>query len=55
MVAIGVGVSSSRYIKACLFLIEEHKFDYEVGPNGTALEGEWEQVFECVNNCHKMV
>ena len=55
LVPIGVGVSLSRYIKACLSVIEEHKLDHEVGPNGTAIEGEWEQVFECVKNCHKMV
>ena len=55
LVPIGVGVSLSPYIKACLSIIEEHKLEYELGPNGTAIEGEWDQVFECVKNCHEVV
>ena len=51
----GVGVSLSPYIKACLSIIEEHKLEYELGPNGTAIEGEWDQVFECVKKCHEAV
>ena len=26
-----------------------------MGPNGTAIEGEWEGVFECVKQCHQEV
>ncbi len=55
IIPIGVGVSLSPYIKACLPIIEEHSLDYELGPNGTAIEGEWDQVFECVKNCHLVV
>ena len=55
LVPIGVGVSLSPYIKACLSIIEEHKLEYELGPNGTAIEGEWDQVFECVKKCHEAV
>ena len=50
LVPIGVGVSLSPYIKACLSIIDEYKLSYELGPNGTAIEGEWDQVFECVKN-----
>ena len=55
LVPIGVGVSLSPYIKACLTIIEKYKLDYELGPNGTAIQGEWDQVFECVKNCHEVV
>ena len=55
LIPIGVGVSLSPYIKACLSVIEEHKLEFEVGPNGTAIEGEWDQVFKCVKNCHEVV
>ena len=55
LVPIGVGVSLSKYIKSCLSIIEEHKLGYELGPNGTAIEGEWDQVFECVKKCHEAV
>ena len=53
IVPIGVGVSLSPYIKACLAEIKKHKLEYELGPNGTAIEGEWNQVFECVRKCHE--
>ena len=26
---------------------------YEVGANGTAIEGDWDKVFECVRKCHE--
>ena len=55
IVPIGVGVSLSPYIKSCISVIEEHKLDYEIGPNGTAIEGEWEQVFECIEDCHEIL
>ena len=55
LITIGVDVSLTPYIKACLSIIEEHKLEYELGPNGTAIEGEWENVFECVKNCHEEV
>ena len=55
LVPIGVGVSLSPYIKSCLSIIEEHKLENELGPNGTAIEGEQAQVFECVKKCHEAV
>ena len=55
LVPIGVGVSLSPYIKACLSVIDEYKLDYLLGPNGTAIEGEWDQVFKCVKSCHEIV
>ena len=53
LVPIGVGVSLSPYIKACVKVIERYNLRYELGPNGTAIDGEWDQVFECVKNCHE--
>ena len=53
LVPIGVGVSLSPYIKACISVIEEHELEYELGPNGTAIEGEWDQVFDCIKGCHE--
>tara|TARA_Y100001968_G_C19202426_1_gene640644 strand:+ start:114 stop:407 length:294 start_codon:yes stop_codon:yes gene_type:complete len=55
VIPIGVGVSLSPYIKACITVIEKHKLKYELGPNGTAIEGEWDQVFECIKDCHEVV
>ena len=53
VVPIGVGVSLSPYIKECISIIKKHKLVFEVGPNGTAIEGEWDQVFECIKSCHE--
>jgi len=55
IVPIGVGVSLSPYIAACQKTIENHELDHELGPNGTAIEGEWDKVFECVKNCHEEI
>tara|TARA_B100000700_G_C14887574_1_gene781150 strand:- start:668 stop:973 length:306 start_codon:yes stop_codon:yes gene_type:complete len=55
IVPIGVGVSLSPYVSACTRVIEEHSLSYELGPNGTAIEGYWEEVFQCVKDCHKEI
>ena len=33
---------------ACLSVVEELSLDHELGPNGTAIEGECDQVSECI-------
>ena len=55
IVPLGVGVSLSPYIKMCKSIIAEHKLSYELGPNGTAIEGEWNQVFNCIEHCHEVL
>lgn len=55
LVPIGVGVSISPYIKACIKIIEKHNLNHEIGPNGTAIEGEWDKVFKCIKHCHEKV
>lgn len=52
LVSIGVVTSLSPYVKECKRIIEECNLIYELGPNGTAIEGEWEEVFECIRKCH---
>ena len=55
IVPIGVGVSLSAYIKECVKVIEESNLRYEIGPNGTAIEGEWDRVLECIKKCHEQI
>ena len=55
LIPLDVGVSLSPYIAACSVVIKKSGLDYEIGPNGTAIEGEWEDVFACVYECHKVV
>ena len=55
VVPIGVGTSLSTYIKECKKIIEQHDLTYELGANGTAIEGDWEEVFDCVRKCHEQI
>ncbi len=55
LVPLGAGISLSPYLAACKDVIERTGLDYEMGPNGTAIEGDWEQVFDCVRACHEVV
>tara|TARA_Y100000589_G_scaffold73592_1_gene66696 strand:+ start:462 stop:755 length:294 start_codon:yes stop_codon:yes gene_type:complete len=55
LVPIGVGTSLSPYIKECIKIIKQHGLQYELGPNGTAIEGKWEEVFKCVRTCHERI
>ncbi len=49
------GTSLSPYIAACKEEISKRGLDFELGPNGTAIEGDWNDVFECVRACHEVV
>ena len=42
LVPLGVGTSLSPYLALCQEVIEKSGLDYELGPNGTAIEGEWD-------------
>ena len=55
VVPLGVGVSLAPYIAACQQVIEEAGLVHELGPNGTAVEGEWAEVFACLERCHEVV
>ena len=55
LVPIGVGTSLSPYIKECIEVIKSEGLSYELGPNGTAIEGDWDKVFECVRKCHEKI
>ena len=55
LVPIGVGTSLSPYIKECIEVIKSEGLNYELGANGTAIEGEWDKVFECVKKCHEKI
>ena len=55
LVPIGVGTSLSPYIKECIEVIKTEGLSYELGANGTAIEGDWDKVFECVRKCHEKI
>ena len=53
VVPIGVGVSLSPFIAACQRQIAQSGLKSQLGPNGTAIEGPWDEVMACVHECHQ--
>lgn len=53
LVPLGVGVSLAPYVAVCQEVIEASGLEHQLGPDGTAIEGEWEAVFACVKACHE--
>jgi len=53
VVPIGVGVELSPYVAACERVLQQSGLSYELHPNGTGVEGEWEAVFSAINQCHQ--
>jgi len=55
VVPLGVGVSLGEYVAACQRVLEASNLEHELHANGTAVEGEWDRVFEAVRRCHEVV
>jgi len=55
VVPIGVGVHLAPYIAACEKVLSEAGLKIQLHPNGTAIEGEWEPVFNAIEACHQAV
>jgi uncharacterized protein (TIGR00106 family) len=46
------GASVSDYVKRSLEIIDDSGLAYRLGPMGTTLEGEWDEVMAVVKACH---
>ncbi len=55
LVPIGVGVSVSKYIAECQKIIDKAGLKYILHSYGTNIEGEWDEVFNVVKECHKRI
>ncbi len=55
VVPIGVGVSLSEYVAACEKILAQSNLVHSLHANGTNIEGEWEEVFAAVKQCHEVV
>lgn len=55
VVPIGVGVSLSKYVAACEDILNRPGLKTQLHANGTNIEGEWEDVFAAIKECHKKV
>ncbi|KPK28555.1 MAG: hypothetical protein AMK69_08660 [Nitrospira bacterium SG8_3] len=45
------GDSLSAHVARALKIIRDSGLPYQIGPMGTSLEGEWDEVMGVVNNC----
>jgi len=55
IVPLGVGVSLSKYVAACEKVLDRPGLTTRLHPNGTSIEGEWDEVFDAVRACHDAV
>ena len=55
IVPIGVGVSLSTYIAACEKVLTAAGLKTSLHSYGTNIEGEWDEVFAAIKQCHETV
>jgi uncharacterized protein (TIGR00106 family) len=55
IIPIGVGLSLSRYVAACERVFTEAGLKPKLHPNGTNIEGEWDEVMDSVKRCHEVL
>ena len=55
VVPLGVGVSVSEYIAACQKILQESGLSHQMHAYGTNVEGDWDEVFAAVKQCHEIV
>jgi len=49
------GASVSDYVKRSLEIIDDSGLPYRLGPMGTTIEGEWDEVMAVVNRCFEVM
>ena len=47
------GESVGKYVARCLDLVDKSGLPYRLGPLGTCVEGEWEQVMDVIRRCYE--
>ncbi len=55
IVPIGVGVSVSKYIAECEKILSDAGLKTHMHAYGTNIEGEWDEVFAAIKQCHERV
>jgi len=53
IIPLGVGLSLSRYVAACERVLSDADLDPQLHPNGTNVEGEWDEVMAALKRCHE--
>ncbi|MCC9655086.1 MTH1187 family thiamine-binding protein [Rhodopirellula halodulae] len=55
VVPMGVGVSVGKYVAECQRVLEEAGLEHQLHAYGTNIEGEWDEVFASIKQCHERV
>jgi uncharacterized protein (TIGR00106 family) len=53
MYPLGKGESVSEYVARTLKIIDGSGLPYKLGPMGTTIEGEWDQVMSVITKCYE--
>ena len=55
VVPIGVGTSLATYVAACQTVLLEAGLEHRLHAYGTNIEGDWDEVFAAIRQCHEAV
>jgi uncharacterized protein (TIGR00106 family) len=55
VIPLGVGLSCSPYIAECEKILTRAKLSHTLHPFGTCIEGEWDDVFCAIKECHTIL
>ena len=55
VIPLGVGVSVRRYVSACQRVLHEAGLTTHLHGYGTNIEGEWNEVFAAIKECHQVL
>jgi uncharacterized protein (TIGR00106 family) len=55
IVPLGVGVSVSKEVAICERILKESQLKIHLHAYGTNIEGEWDDVFAAVKECHQVL
>lgn len=55
VIPLGVGVSVSEYVAECQRILAKSGLDYQMHAWGTNIEGDWDDVFAAVKECHERI
>jgi len=55
IIPIGIGISLSKYVAACERVLGEAGLNPQLHANGTNVEGEWDDVFQAIKQCHEVL
>lgn len=53
IIPLGVGLSLSKYVAVCEHILHEKGLKYQLHANGTNVEGDWDDVFAAIKQCHE--